>query len=91
MPAQNTVPFAPESLNVTATTATAKIFEGKALSVSGTNSRGPFDILPMHENFISLIKEKIIIAGSTGQKREIACENGLLEVSENRVRIFIFG
>lgn len=78
-------------LNVTATTATAKIFEGKAQSVSSINSRGPFDILPMHENFICLIKEKVTITGADGQKHEIACPSGLLEVSENRVRIFIFG
>jgi len=32
------------------------IFQGEALSVSSVNSEGKFDILPMHANFITMVK-----------------------------------
>ncbi|HSX19047.1 MAG TPA: hypothetical protein VLE91_02845, partial [Candidatus Saccharimonadales bacterium] len=68
----------------------AKVFyQGSARSVSSKNSVGPFDILPRHENFISLVKEKITIFDLAGKKFEFPIENGLLEVSEDIVRVFV--
>jgi len=68
----------------------AKVFyEGKARSVSSKNTVGPFDILPKHENFISLVREKITIFDLAGKKFEFPIDNGLLEVSEDKVRIFV--
>lgn len=64
-------------------------FLGKAKSISSKNKIGPFDVLPMHENFISMLYEKVIIVDSLGKKTEIVCDHGILEVSENRVRVFI--
>lgn len=64
-------------------------YDGAAKAVSSINKVGPFDILPQHENFITLLKEKIIVHPVTGRDLEIPCENGLLEVSENRVQVFI--
>lgn len=66
-----------------------QIFDGKALSVSSVNRVGPFDVLPEHENFISLIIERVVVVDQSGKKHEIACNNGLLEVSKNRVRVFV--
>src|SRR5579872_5373563 len=31
-------------------------FAGRAFSVSGVNATGPFDVLPKHHNFISLLE-----------------------------------
>lgn len=36
------------------------IWEGKANWVSSENSQGPFDILPLHANFITIIENKPI-------------------------------
>jgi F0F1-type ATP synthase epsilon subunit len=36
------------------------VWEGKAEYVSSINSQGPFDILPMHSNFISILENKTI-------------------------------
>lgn len=65
------------------------VYGGKVKSVSSVNSRGPFDILAKHENFITLLKSGLKIVDSGGKKHEIPCTNGLLEVSNNRVRVFV--
>ena len=76
-------------LNVSIASSSKKYYEGIARSVSSKNSVGPFDILPRHENFISLVKEKITIFDLAGKKYEFPIENGLLEVSEDSVRVFV--
>ncbi len=76
-------------LNVIVMSASKTYFLGKAKSVSSKNKVGPFDVLPMHENFISMLYDKVIIVKSTGEREEIDCEHGILEVSENRVRVFL--
>lgn len=64
-------------------------YEGPAFSVSSTNASGPFDILPEHENFISLIKQNIVIHMITGEKREIPLEKGVLKTQSNKVWVFL--
>ena len=44
------------------------IFQGEVLSISSTNSRGRFDILPLHANFITLIENKPITVQTTDKK-----------------------
>ncbi len=64
-------------------------FDGRAASVSSFNKIGPFDILGRHENFITMLKDKVTIVDTQGKRTEFPCTQGLLEVSENRVRIFL--
>lgn len=64
------------------------LFEADTSGVSSINDVGPFDILPMHENFISLIKDKIIIHNKREQK-EMKIEGGLLKVNNNKVDIYL--
>lgn len=78
-----------EELIVKVASASQVFFDGKARSVSGFNRVGPFDILPEHENFISLIENKVVVQDISGKKHEFACNNGLLEVSHNLVRVFV--
>jgi F0F1-type ATP synthase epsilon subunit len=63
-------------------------FDGDVTAVSSYNDVGLFDILPMHENFISIIKDKIILHRDNA-KKEIKIENGLLKVKENKVNIYL--
>ncbi|MCL5970225.1 MAG: hypothetical protein M1450_01850 [Patescibacteria group bacterium] len=60
--------------------------EVKALS--SLNETGPFDVLPMHENFISIIKDTITIHKKNG-KNEIKISNGIIRVHENQINIFL--
>ncbi len=64
-------------------------FEGKAKSVSSRNKMGNFDILPQHTNFITLIFDSIIIDTVRQGKVEYEFNRGVLEVSNDEVRIFL--
>lgn len=63
-------------------------FEGDIFALSSYNEKGLFDILPFHENFISLIKDKIILHDK-GAEKEIKIENGLLKTKDNKVNIYL--
>ena len=64
-------------------------FAGEAEAVSSQNKLGKFDILPKHTNFITLIFSNLTI--NTFGKKKIAYqfEKGVLEVSENKVNVFL--
>lgn len=65
------------------------VFEGEVLAVSSINSKGPFDILLDHENFISIIKQKIILHLKDRTTKEIPINTGVMKVYANTVEIFL--
>ena len=68
----------------------AILFSGEAKSLSSINEQGPFDILPFHANFFSIIREKITIIGHNDEKTEISIkDNGIMRAMENKVSIFL--
>lgn len=64
------------------------VYKGIAKSVTTTNSKGVFDILGVHENFITIIKDKVIVR-SEAETKEFPFIQGILKVEENVVNIFI--
>ena len=46
------------------------VWEGMAKSVSSTNSQGPFDILPQHANFVTIIENQPIKIVTEREKLE---------------------
>lgn len=64
------------------------IYKGVVKSISAINSKGLFDILGVHENFITIIKDKIIIRTETDEK-EFQVVQGILKVEENVVHVFL--
>ncbi len=65
------------------------LYQGKAAAVSTKNDDGPFDILPQHIHFISIIKEFITITKLDGTTQEFPLDTGVLKVYQNQVRIYI--
>ena len=65
------------------------LFSGQVYAVTCINDRGVFDILPQHESFISLIKEKVIIRKSPRENQEFLLENGILRVYKDKVYIYL--
>lgn len=65
------------------------IFNGIAQAVSSRNEVGPFDVLPQHENFISLISGKITIWLEKHQKQEIENGSAIMKAKSNKVSIFL--
>jgi F0F1-type ATP synthase epsilon subunit len=64
------------------------LYEGEVTAVTSFNDLGLFDVLPMHENFISLIKNKVILHKNKAQK-EFRVDSGVLKVRDNKVNIYI--
>jgi len=76
-------------IHVSISKATNVVWEGEAYSVSSKNSNGTFDILGMHSNFITLIRnEPIIIRTITGEKKEYSFNQSVISVNNNKVSIF---
>lgn len=64
-------------------------YKGSVEALTLIDEKGPFDILPLHTNFISIIKEKITIYEKKDTKKEITIEEGIVKVFENHVDIFL--
>lgn len=65
------------------------LYTGQASALSSVNDRGKFDILPLHENFISLIKEKVIVHPTLKENNEIKIDNGILRAYQDKVYIYV--
>jgi F0F1-type ATP synthase epsilon subunit len=76
-------------LHVFVMTGDSVIYDDKAASVSSRNERGRFDILPLHTNFISIIKEFVLIKQNPDLNKQIVIKNGIMRVFENNVQIFV--
>ncbi len=64
------------------------LFQGQADSISSHNSDGPFDILPLHSHFISLIQKNINIkVGAITRTFPIA--QAILRCFNDEVKIYI--
>ncbi len=65
------------------------MFAGYAKSFSSVNEKGTFDILPAHENFVSVISGPIVIEDEGGVKKQFTVENAVVEASGNLVKVFV--
>lgn len=64
------------------------LWEGEADSVSSENSKGPFDILPLHANFITFIENKPILVRMENSTKEYKFDNSVIYASQNKVFIY---
>ena len=65
------------------------VFEGQVDALSSVNEVGPFDVLPLHENFIALIKDKLILYNKKEKVKELAIDGGVIHISRNIAHIFL--
>jgi F0F1-type ATP synthase epsilon subunit len=65
------------------------LFQGEAYAISSTNELGPFDILPYHNNFISIVRSYITIHKTKDEKVDLQIESGVLRQTKNNVQIFV--
>jgi hypothetical protein len=65
-------------------------YDGPAFSISAVNATGPFDILPKHHNFISLLQPcDVIVRTVKLGDRKIRISGGLLHVKADQVILFL--
>ena len=64
-------------------------FDEPALSISGVNRTGPFDILPGHHNFISLLQPGQLSIRTANEERKIVINGGVMHVKADQVIVFL--
>lgn len=65
-------------------------FEGMASSISGANQTGPFDILPGHHRFMTMLSPCTLdIRLPDGTAEDIKIEKGIMFVKKDRVTVFL--
>lgn len=65
------------------------LLDEKVNSVTSYNDKGVFDVLYEHENFISLIKQSVIIHREGMEDQEIKINNGIMRVYQNNVHLYL--
>lgn len=74
---------------VTVRDRTGTLFEGKVGAITSFNEKGEFDILAFHANFISLIKDRLILHTSEKIAQRLYLSTGVLRVKESRVEVYL--
>ncbi len=79
----------PNSISLYIRNRTGVISESEILSLSTSNTKGILDILPGHEQFISLVDGEIIIRYLDGRIEKMLVPNSVLKVYQNKISIYI--
>jgi len=64
-------------------------FDDDAYSISGLNNTGPFDILPHHHNFITLLNPSVLEVQVPNTVKRIRISRGVMHVKADRVIVFL--
>ena len=65
-------------------------FDEDGVSISATNNSGPFDILPHHHRFLTLLNPgELAIGRSSGDVQKIRISGGLMHVKADKVTVFL--
>ena len=63
-------------------------YQGEAVSLTAANRTGPFDILPGHINFFSLLTDGTVVVNTGFQRLEFQIGRGIVRVSRDDVTLF---
>ena len=64
-------------------------FDGEALSISAESATGPFDILPKHHNFITLLEPCDAVVRTPSREETIRISGGVMHVKADDVIVFL--
>ncbi len=65
------------------------LYQGEIDSLTSVNQKGKFDVLKEHANFISLIKDYILIKDLKGKDYRLNIGQGLMKVLDNQINIYL--
>ena len=78
------------SMNVRVYSPFHDYYDGAAFSLTADNATGPFDILPKHHNFISLLEPcDLVIRTINKGDQKIRISGGLMHVKADEVIVFL--
>jgi F0F1-type ATP synthase epsilon subunit len=64
-------------------------FDEDGYSISAVNGTGPFDILPKHHNFMTLLNPCELLIDREGGQVKIRIARGIMHVKADRVVVFL--
>jgi len=64
-------------------------FDQDGDSISAVNETGPFDILPRHHNFMTLINPCDLVIRHSGQEQRFRISRGVMHVKADQVIVFL--
>lgn len=64
-------------------------FDGEVESITSYNDSGRFDVLRDHAQFISIIKDKVVVRQIDGATKEFPVENAIMRVKGTQVEVFL--
>jgi F0F1-type ATP synthase epsilon subunit len=64
-------------------------FEEDVYSISAINATGPFDVLPKHHNFMTLLNPCDLIVQTARGEGRIRIARGIMHVKQDRVVVFL--
>ena len=64
-------------------------FQGEVDRISSYNEIGPFDVYPMHANFISIIRKSLTLYKKHEKVKELNIEQAVMKVKQDAVEIFL--
>jgi F0F1-type ATP synthase epsilon subunit len=65
------------------------LYEGEIDRISSFNEVGPFDIYPMHANFISIINTKVTLYNKKKVQKELTFEQAVMKVKKDIAHIYL--
>ncbi len=65
------------------------LYQGQALSLTAINEEGPFDVLPQHSHFISIIQNKLDLVQPDGKTLTVPVTKAILKVYNGEVRVYL--
>jgi len=65
------------------------LYEGEIDRISSFNEVGPFDIYPMHANFISIINTKVTLYNKKIIVKELTFEQAVMKVKKDAAHIYL--
>lgn len=64
-------------------------FDDMAYSISGDNDTGPFDILPGHRNFLTLLGACDLVINTPSGRKSLKITRGMMHVKADRIIVFL--
>jgi F0F1-type ATP synthase epsilon subunit len=88
---KNQPPKNPRDLEIRVSIRTRRkvLFEGPVFSLTSFNSLGEFSVLPQHANFVSLVKNSVVLDKGTPREKVFKLESGLINVEDSGVYVYI--
>lgn len=64
-------------------------FDDIAISISAINDTGPFDILPQHHNFMTLLNTGEVTIRTERGEEKLQISRGIMHVKKDQVIVFL--